>query len=244
MAVTKIDFSIRGIDERFHITIDKGLFLDVGNNDLRRRVFEVPAMRHLILSTAVEGAGIAFSGLAYATFIVTVGINPFKSKPSFWIFMSMIQMLSFVPVLDCQVPGTLEFILTSSFGVSKSSVPFEALPSWVPNPKTFIAKFETEPLNSRFDNAGYTSISFIYNFSDQLGTWIILVLLYFVIGFAGKTLPKFLYLTLTPHRKKFATKYQNNYKYNALLRLLIVNYLSMSFCSLTNFSKVLSSITL
>lgn len=193
---TTIEYNIRGIDELFHIEVDNGVFLDIGQNDLIRKTFDVPARRQLYISDALTAAGGGFLGLTYATFIITIGVNPFKSKPPFWIFMSMIQVLSFAPVLNCEIPGNLEEFLTTYFGVSKSSIPFEYLPSWVPNPKDFIAKFKTEPLNSKFDNAGYASTSFIYNLSDQLGTWIILVLAYFLIGFAGKAIPSLLYLIL------------------------------------------------
>eukprot|EP00826_Nyctotherus_ovalis_P013548 TRINITY_DN13688_c0_g1_i2.p1 TRINITY_DN13688_c0_g1~~TRINITY_DN13688_c0_g1_i2.p1 ORF type:complete len:315 (-),score=23.71 TRINITY_DN13688_c0_g1_i2:476-1420(-) len=138
---TTIEHNIRGIDELFHIEFDNGVFLDTGQNDLMRKTFDVPARRQLYIPDALTTAGGSFLGLTYATFIVTIGVNPFKSKPPFWIFMSMIQVLSFAPVLNCEIPGNLEMILTTYFSVSKSSIPFESLPSWVPNPKNFIAKF-------------------------------------------------------------------------------------------------------
>lgn len=190
---TTLEHNVRGVGDYFQIKFENGFFFDSGHNELRVKSFETPATRQLYIQPALSAAGASFLGLTYATFIITVGVNPFKSKPPFWIFMSMIQMLSFTPVLNCEMPSNLEEILTKYFGVSKSSIPFDDLPTWVPNPRKFIAKFKTDPLNSKFDNAGYASISFLYNFSDQLGTWIILTLAYFLIHLAGEAIPSKLY---------------------------------------------------
>eukprot|EP00826_Nyctotherus_ovalis_P031189 TRINITY_DN248_c0_g2_i12.p1 TRINITY_DN248_c0_g2~~TRINITY_DN248_c0_g2_i12.p1 ORF type:complete len:174 (-),score=35.93 TRINITY_DN248_c0_g2_i12:387-851(-) len=114
------------------------------------------------------------------------------------------------------------------------------------NPKTPIvpnkrvkAKFKTEPLNSKFEGAGYTSISFVYNFGDQLGTWAILILLYALIHFVGKRITILYSTFVNTARSEFAKDYTDTYKYNSLIRILTVNYLSMSFCSLLDFSQVL-----
>lgn len=190
---TDINFNVRGIDEMLHIIFDNDTFLDSNGRELNKKTFDVPARRQLYISEVLAKLGSVFLWLTYATLIITIGINPFKSKPSFWVFMSLMQMLSYIPVLNSIAPETLKLILTTYFGVSKSSIPFELLPSWIPNPKDFIAKFETDPLNSKFDETGYRSKSFIYNFCDQLGTWIILALAYFFIILGGKLLPKLLY---------------------------------------------------
>lgn len=187
---TNMKFTIRGIDEMFHIEFASGIFLDIGDNDLKQKKFTTAARRQLYISSSLQTVGIGFLASTYISFIMTIGVNPFKSKPSFWIFVSMIQMLSYIPVLDCNIPLNLDYFLTTYFGISKTSIPFDSLPSWVPNPKDLMAKFKTEPLNSKFENTGYTSISFIYNFGDQLGTWAILVLAYVLIGVIGRAIPR------------------------------------------------------
>lgn len=116
---------------------------------------------------------------------MTIAVNPFKSKPSFWIFINMMQILSYIPVIDCNVPSKLEYFLTVHFGLSKCSIPFDLLPSWMYNPMDFIAKFKTKSLSSRFESAGYVSVSFIYNFINQLITWIALTLIYFLVHVTG-----------------------------------------------------------
>ena len=133
--ITKIDFAIRGTDEQFHIEINDGAFFDSRNDYLSKSNFKLPAKRQLKISTTLGTFGLGFIASTYMTFIMAIGVNPFKSKPEFWIFISTVQILSYIPVLSCVLPINLKYFLVNYFGVSKSSIPFDSFPSWMPNPR-------------------------------------------------------------------------------------------------------------
>ena len=106
----------------------------------------------------------------------------------------MLQYISFLPVINCVMPGNMEAFITKFFGVSKVSIPFEYFPSWVPNPLIYLDLFKTPPLNSRFANDGYTSVNFIYNYSSQLFTLLTVLIIYSGLCIGMKILPKAMYL--------------------------------------------------
>jgi hypothetical protein len=88
-------------------------------------------------------------------------------------FLGMIQMLSYIPLLHCKIPENFKY-----FGVSKVSIPFESLPDWVPNPISFGNNFIIDPNNPEATAFGYISSCFLYNFRDQLFTWFTVILMY------------------------------------------------------------------
>jgi cysteine-rich repeat protein len=202
--VTEIKDNIRGTADYFQIEFDDNTFFDNDLNNLKLDKFKVPAKRQLYITNVLNGIDLGFIGVIYATFIMVIAMNSFDSKPLFWIFINMLQMIFYIPLIDCNIPSDLLIFIIENLGVSKCSIPFELLPfyqwmqlpSWIPNPNYLIAKFKNKPLNSRFEEAGYTSTSFIYNFSDLLLTWIALLIIYFLVATLGRLFPKFLYLLL------------------------------------------------
>ena len=111
-------------------------------------------MKKHFITNAIGVAGIGLSSILYATFGLIVGLNPFKSNPSFWILSDMMQMLSYLPLINCRIPENLEVFLTEYFGISKLSIPFDLLPDWVPNPTNFLKNFRTDAYNNYFSNSG------------------------------------------------------------------------------------------
>jgi hypothetical protein len=169
---TTIPFTIQGNNELFTITItNSNIIQDVAGNLLFGTKFQVPAIRYLILAGAIQTAGQTFAIISYLGLLVTMCLSSSKSSIEFWAFLGTIQILSYLPLIDCTIPSNMKTFFIDYFGVSKSSIPFESLPEWVPNPLNFLALFEGEPYNERFKELGYNSLSVIYNFSNQIGTW-------------------------------------------------------------------------
>ncbi len=102
----------------------------------------------------------------------------------------MLQILSYIPAIGCQIPSNLQVFLTEYLAVAKMTVPLKALPGFIPNPLGWLGDFLTVPVNLRFSICGYESVSFIYNFADQLLTWVLLAVGYIALCLLTSILPK------------------------------------------------------
>eukprot|EP00826_Nyctotherus_ovalis_P034322 TRINITY_DN2838_c0_g1_i1.p1 TRINITY_DN2838_c0_g1~~TRINITY_DN2838_c0_g1_i1.p1 ORF type:complete len:211 (-),score=49.39 TRINITY_DN2838_c0_g1_i1:204-836(-) len=183
---TEITSSLKGNEDIYVDFKDRSLIGDVNGVSLRTEQLKGKALRQLYIPENVDSAGNLLVASTIITFILTVGLNPFKSSHSFWVFVNMMQFVSFLPAIDCVIPGNLELFITKYFGVSKVSIPFEYLPDWVPNPANFMKQLETQPLNEKFQKLGYTSVSFIHNFSGQFFTILAVALAYLGIALGSK----------------------------------------------------------
>ena len=148
------------------------------------------AKRHINATESIDSAGNIFNAASYIALGMGVGLSPFKSNPSFWIFINTVLMISFIPTMNCVIPEEFEVFLVKYFGVAKVSIPFEYLPSWIPNPLLLLDKFKTKPFNQKFQEAGYDSLSMIYNCASQLITWIIVLFTYLSFVIFSKILPQ------------------------------------------------------
>jgi len=96
--------------------------------------------------------------------------------------------------LDCNVPNIFKLLLTEYLTITKVAIPFNLIPDFPFNPLSQLTRFLTEPLNERFGELNYESISFIFNFSEELLTWIVLGLIYLLLKVLYKRAPEFLYM--------------------------------------------------
>lgn len=191
---TNITSSLKGVEQFIIVFKETSLLADLYGNPLANPQMNSKAMKKHFITNAIGVAGIGLSSILYTTFGLIIGLNPFKSNPSFWIFIDMMQMLSYLPLINCRIPENLEVFLTEYFGISKLSIPFDLLPDWVPNPTNFLKKFRTDPYNNNFSNSGYPSVSFIFNFGDQLITWCFVVLFYGLLCLFSKIGPNSMYI--------------------------------------------------
>ena len=185
---TRILCSITGRKELFTVKFnDPSLITDAGYNILDTPSSSVLASKYAYVSdfqrVVIKGAGNTFSATSLTTFGIVVGCNLVFSTTigSFWSFLNMLQMISYVPIIPCDLPYNLNILLTQYLVVSQANIPFEILSGYVPTPLSFLKRFATPPLNDRFYNCGYPSVSFVYNFGDQFATWIVLALTYCVL---------------------------------------------------------------
>ena len=188
---TNINYNIKGSTEMFHVEFkDLSLIYDRGGNSLKTSKYSKPALRQFFSEPTLESIGSGFNIIAWMLFIIEIGLSPFKSSGSFWPYINMLQILSYLPAIDCDIPSNLRTVLTEYLGTTKSSLPFEYLPSWVPNPINLLELFHTPPINENFFDVGHISSSFIYNFSSQIWTLFSMILLYLLFILASRIAPK------------------------------------------------------
>ena len=97
--------------------------------------------------------------------------------------MSMVQFLSFIPLMNWNIPGVFSTFINSYLTVTGITIPFAMIPVNYLNPLYLLSNFITPPFNSKFFDCGFNSVSLIYNFANQLFTWITLLLIYFLLIF-------------------------------------------------------------
>ena len=121
-----------------------------------------------------------------------IGISLFQSVAlgSFWIFINMIQMLFYLPTLDCILPYNFEIFISEYMSIKDVSIPFNILPDFLWNPLNIFSGLMTLPFNERLFEKGYESLSFLYNFGNELLTWILLAIGYGILVLATKFIPK------------------------------------------------------
>eukprot|EP00826_Nyctotherus_ovalis_P017827 TRINITY_DN15270_c0_g1_i7.p2 TRINITY_DN15270_c0_g1~~TRINITY_DN15270_c0_g1_i7.p2 ORF type:complete len:110 (+),score=21.17 TRINITY_DN15270_c0_g1_i7:177-506(+) len=96
------------------------------------------------------------------------------------------------------------------------------LPDFIPNPQRLFEFFNGIEFNIGIEMYSFESPSFLYNFMDELSTWLLLLLFYILIRLLVKLRPS----------SRLLLGWKSNYEYNAVIRTLIETYLSLFFCSL------------
>ena len=189
--------SLKGKTETIYVRFNnRELIKDAGGNALSTQVLHAYALRYVYVSdaekAALDGAGSAFTSSSLVSFGLVIGLCLLQSVAvgSFWIFVNMLQVLSYVPAISCEFPNNLEVFLTEYLTVGKVSIPFDILPSWIPNPLSYLSGFITTPFNERFELCGYQTFSFIYNFADQLITWLLVLLFYILLRILTYMIPE------------------------------------------------------
>ena len=129
-----INVNLKGLVETFYVRFkDRNLIVDAFGFPLQTELIKAPALRNVIVAESVETAAAIFNIGAYITLIFAVLLSV-QSNPVFWVFVGMIQIISYIPYLDCEAPENLVYFLNQFFALSKASIPFDSLPSWFPNP--------------------------------------------------------------------------------------------------------------
>ena len=141
---------------------------------------------------AISALGSGFTSSSYITFGVIIGFSLFQSADTgpFWIFLNMLQLISYLPILKVFVPQTLSTFLTEYLSITGLSIPFDIIPDIGFDPLELFEYFIAYPFNEFFEIAGYESINFLFNFADELLTWFLLFLLYLLLIILNKIVPK------------------------------------------------------
>jgi len=224
---------LKGRYEEFEIKFkNPDMILDYGNNQMLILTLKAKAKRFIYISGAtkvsVEGTGSFFNVSSLITFLIVIGMNLLQSSGigPFWALINMLQLLSYIPIIDCEIPYNLETFLTEYLTISKIAFPFQLVTGFMPDFLYYIGKWLIEPFNERFSICGYESLSFIYNFLDQLLTWVLLILFYIALRILTCIFPESYCKTIYRWRKE--------YEYNAVIRILLECYMNLVFCSFLN----------
>jgi hypothetical protein len=164
---------------------DRSKIQDLAGNSLNTEFLTVKAGRFKYVLTD-KAAGMLGATIKYATtgtFVFMLFLSLFHGYAigSLWHFINMLQILSYLPILNCELPNNYRLVLTEYLSENFFTIPFDLIPEFPYNPLNYLSVFIVEPLNDRFKELDYESISFIFNFSEELLTWLVLLLVYIVL---------------------------------------------------------------
>ena len=93
-------------------------------------------------------------------------------------------------MINCYIPQNLEQFLTTYLIMQNLVIPFNIFPSFIPNPLSIFSGFLSASFVANFKLRGIQSLSFLYNFADQLFTWLVLGIIYIVLKILTKCIPE------------------------------------------------------
>ena len=180
----------------FVIFNDVTAFTSVAGHSLKNNLLKASALRYTYISesdkAALSAIGDSFISTSWITVILMLGMGIFESLAiqPLWSFINMLQMVSYIPVIDCYIPQNLEIFLIEYLSIGSLAIPFDMIPEFKYNPLNYIDYFLTDPFNDKFFATGYESISFVFNFSDEILTWLSLFFVYLVLKLLCSLLSK------------------------------------------------------
>jgi len=187
---------------------EPSLVVDMSGNPLSTPIMQIKTQNYKYISDSEKQAstviGSAFDSSSLVTFFLMISISLLQSAAigSFWDFVNMLQILAYLPIIDCYIPINLELFLTEYLSIKKVVFPFYLFPDFILNPMRYIKAFLTKPLSERFIIVGYDSISFIFNFIEELTTWILLAIFYAILCLLCYLIPESTYFLTSADRKK------------------------------------------
>ncbi len=144
---------------------------------------------------------------------------------SVWALVNMLQILYYTQLLEMQIPQNLQLFLNNYLSVAKMKLPFSVDLTLI-FPASWVSQLESCFLGIQFQSFGLNTASFLYNFYEQLFTWVLLFCCYIGLSVLDRLRPK--------GRFGFISRWKQEYVYNAVIRVLIETYLDLVFCSLLN----------
>ena len=134
------------------------LITDLSKNPLIENKYTIRALRYTYVPNEeyVENIGIAIGSALGLSFLLFIGLYLFQSvgMSSFWGFINMIQLISYVPGLDCDIPENLAMVLNKYITIKNAVIPFDIIPDFPYNPLELINIFKTESYNDKFEEIG------------------------------------------------------------------------------------------
>jgi len=228
-----LECSLQGGLEKYNLTfngVDK--ITDLYGNTLSTKNLHANTLRFLYISDAqkasIEATGAAFSVSTFMTFglVITMSMLQSTAIGSFWTFVNMIQLASYIPILKCKIPYNLQVFFTQYMSVSKVVFPLKLLPDFILNPLNILKAFITESIGENFEICGYETFSFLWNFGEELITWILLGMFYILL--------KILDIILPSGKCEMIRQWKKDYEFNNVIRILIECYMNLVFCSFLN----------
>eukprot|EP00826_Nyctotherus_ovalis_P053387 TRINITY_DN6930_c0_g2_i1.p1 TRINITY_DN6930_c0_g2~~TRINITY_DN6930_c0_g2_i1.p1 ORF type:complete len:134 (+),score=13.30 TRINITY_DN6930_c0_g2_i1:75-476(+) len=116
---------------------------------------------------------------------------------SFWSLINMIQVLSYLPLLNLSIPSNLEIFLDEYLSFKGLTFPFDIFPKLSFGPEKFAELFSTEAFGELFGLHGFESFNFLYVFCDELFTWLLMGLGYVALNVLYRIIKKSRYFLFT-----------------------------------------------
>jgi len=224
---------------------DTTIISDLAWNELTTKELAVKNKKFNYVSLAekeaLSSAGGLFKSVSLLTLVMMLLFVVLQSVAlgNLWAFINMIQMVSYLPIINCYLPYNFETFLNEYLTIKKVSIPFKMLPSWIYNPLNLFIFFETIPFNLKFQLSGYETISFLYNFADELMTWCLVFMLYCTLKILSFIIPKDKYFIKSLiNRCNFIHNMKAEYEYNGVCRILLESFLNLNFCAFMNIWSV------
>eukprot|EP00826_Nyctotherus_ovalis_P064808 TRINITY_DN9514_c0_g2_i10.p1 TRINITY_DN9514_c0_g2~~TRINITY_DN9514_c0_g2_i10.p1 ORF type:complete len:251 (+),score=26.46 TRINITY_DN9514_c0_g2_i10:202-954(+) len=180
--------SLKGKSEVYVVEFSsRELITDTTGNEMAEKTYMAYSLRYVYVSDTMkevlEAAGEATNSITTFTFLglILISILQFAVLGTFWIFINTVQFISYLPVINCYLPYCFTQFLANYLKIKNVTIPFQLLPDSLWTPLKTFAVFLTEPFNSRLLENGYESVSFLYNFAEELITWIGIALLYLLL---------------------------------------------------------------
>lgn len=135
------------------------------------------------LSKSTEVIGAIFETFSIITLLIMIASILFQSVAveSFWSFINMIQVLSYLPILDLELPYNLEVFLTEYLSMGELVLPFDLIPDLPFNPADLAEFFLAEAFNEKFALNDFGSFNFLYVYYEELFTWIVMGFIYLLL---------------------------------------------------------------
>eukprot|EP00826_Nyctotherus_ovalis_P044318 TRINITY_DN4779_c0_g2_i7.p1 TRINITY_DN4779_c0_g2~~TRINITY_DN4779_c0_g2_i7.p1 ORF type:complete len:312 (+),score=42.09 TRINITY_DN4779_c0_g2_i7:81-1016(+) len=180
--------SLQGSHQLYIVTFENpSLIPSADGNLLITTVLQANARYYKYTSsgetTIMDIVGGGFASVSTATLLLMVGVSLFQSTAmgSLWTFVNMLQLLFYLPGLNCFIPYNLEVFLTEYLSIKDIAIPFNMIPDFPLNSVRCFEFFATSPLSERLLGIGYADVSFVLNFSDEILTWTSLAAVYLVL---------------------------------------------------------------
>eukprot|EP00826_Nyctotherus_ovalis_P034302 TRINITY_DN2835_c0_g2_i3.p1 TRINITY_DN2835_c0_g2~~TRINITY_DN2835_c0_g2_i3.p1 ORF type:complete len:166 (+),score=40.36 TRINITY_DN2835_c0_g2_i3:196-693(+) len=154
---------------------------------MAERVYRGKALGYVYISEsmkeATESVGSAANSASTGAFLLVMGLSVLQTAVmgGLWVFVNTLQFLSYLPLINCYVPYCLQQFLTEHMSIKGVTIPFQILPDFLLTPLEAFAAFATEPFNDRLLLNGYEGLSFLYNFAEELITWLAMLFLYVLL---------------------------------------------------------------
>ena len=177
---------------------------------------------------AISSAGSSFSSANLVILCASLAQYLLQSVAlgSLWAFVNMAQIIYYTPVISTQIPANLKMFIANYMTISQIKIPISL--DFIPT--TWLETMKASLVDANFQDFGLTSFSFLYNFYQQLFTWVILLCFYISLSILNKLRPK--------NRFLFIRRWKREYEFNAVIRVLVECFLELTFYSLLNISYV------
>ncbi len=176
----------------------------------------------------VASAGSGFNSANVVVMCASLGQYLLQSVAlgSLWALVNMAQLIYYTPVFSTQIPANLNMFIANYLTVAQIQIPSSL--NFVSLPTEWLDQLQSSLIDGNLKDFGLSSLSFLYNFYQQLFTWLALLCCYLCLVALDRLRPKGRFL--------FIQEWKQDYVFNGVIRVLIECFIDLSFYSILNIS--------